>query len=263
MKRRLNDIVVNGLPLASTGQYDVWDTSLPGFGLRIGTRRKTFIINTGSTRKAIGIYPLTTLKDARDRAKGLLYAKYVPQTSLKSAEAVQAYLSAISAEMRPNTIAAYSLYLRRIPNEALHTLTPHKLYAALPDGKGAANLCFNIFKAFLTWCVLRDYIAINPLIRRRQPHRLKSRERLLTDEEIATIWKETYNHKIGALLRSLIVSGQRLNQFAVFDPSWIADDRITWPPNMMKNGLAHSIPLLPLLKANLPPAKLRVRHQHM
>lgn len=48
MKRRLNDIVVNSLPLASTGQYDVWDTSLPGFGLRIGTRRKTFIINTRS-----------------------------------------------------------------------------------------------------------------------------------------------------------------------------------------------------------------------
>jgi integrase len=263
MKRRLNDIVVNALPMASAGQYDVWDTSLPGFGVRVGTRRKSFIINTGSTRKALGVYPHISLKEARDRAKTLLYAKYLPRKSLKASDAVQVYLSAISAEKRPNTIAAYSLYLRRIPNDYLHELTAQKLYAVLPDGKGAANLCFNIFKAFLSWCVQRDYIAMNPLIRRRQPHRLQSRERLLTDNEVTAIWRETYNHEVGALLRALILSGQRLNQFAAFDPAWIDRDRITWPTHMMKSGNEHSIPLLPLLKANLPLVKMRTVTSHV
>jgi integrase len=252
VKRLLNEAVLKSLPYAPAGQIDIWDTALPRFGVRLGTRRKTFIINFSGTRKSLGTYPRVSLRDARNQARAILFGHPVPVASLKAHEAVDVYLREIAAERRPNTVSAYTIYLRRIPNEPLHTLVAKQLYGALPEKKGAANLCFNIFKAFLSWCVQRDYITVNPLIGRRQPNRLKSRDRLLTDDEVKAIWGETYKHEIGALLRALILSGQRLNQFAAFDLAWIADDRITWPGRMMKNGQEHSIPLLPLLKANLP-----------
>ena len=31
MRRHLNDLVVRQLPLAESGQYDVWDVTLPRF----------------------------------------------------------------------------------------------------------------------------------------------------------------------------------------------------------------------------------------
>jgi hypothetical protein len=254
---RLNDYAIKALP-HKDARYDVWDDALPRFGIRVGARRKTFIVNIGRTRKSLGVYPHTTLKDARDKARQLLYSKYLPATSLKAQAAAEAYLRAIAAEKRPNTISAYTIYLKRLPNEPLHQLTAHKLYSVLPEGKGAANLCFNVFKAFLTWCLQQDYLQHNPLASRRQPNKANSRDRLLSDLEVSQIWRESFNHgNYGTLLRALLLSGQRYNQFASLDPSWVSADTITWPPHMMKSGLEHSIPLLPLLKANLPIGPVR------
>jgi integrase len=256
MKRHLNEYVIKSLPLAPTGQQDIWDTSLPRFGLRIGSRRKTFIVNIGGTRRALGVYPHTSLKDARDQARSLLYAKYLPRTSLKAPDAVDAYLRAISTEKRPATLQAYGIYLKKIPNEPLHALTATKLYASLPKTKGAANLCFNIFKAFLSWCVQHEYITVNPILTRRQPHSLKSRDRLLSDEELKGIW-HAVDGDFGRLIRSLILSGQRINQFAQFAPEWVHADRIVFPAAIMKNDNEHAIPLSPALKATLPIRNLK------
>ena len=36
MRRHLNEMTIKNLPFAEDGQFDVWDTTLPRFGLRIG-----------------------------------------------------------------------------------------------------------------------------------------------------------------------------------------------------------------------------------
>lgn len=260
---RFNDYAIKSLP-HKEARYDVWDDALPRFGIRVGARRKTFIVNVGRTRKALGIYPHTTLKDARDKARSILYSKYLPATSLKAQDAVEAYLRAIAAEKRPNTVSAYTIYLRRLPNEPLHELTAQKLYAALPEGKGAANLCFNVFKAFLTWCVQRGYLQHSPLAGRRQPNKLTSRDRLLTDEEVRLIWRESYNHNFfGATVRLLLLSGQRLRQIASLQHDWInTQQEISFPPYVMKSGTQHVIPLTNWVRDELegyvPPKNINV-----
>src|SRR5687767_2731031 len=140
MKRRLNELVIRNLPFSEGSPYDVWCTSLPRFGVRVGKTRKTFVLNINKARTALGIFPHTSLKDARDRAKRALFAKYEPRASLSSHAARDLYLEAIAADKRPNTLSAYSTYLKRLPDRPLHQLTPLLLNAVLPEGKSAANL---------------------------------------------------------------------------------------------------------------------------
>src|SRR5215831_10511262 len=62
---RLTDITISKLP-QSKAQITYWDETLPAFGVRVGARRKTFIvIMNGGRRTKLGTYPSTTLKEAR------------------------------------------------------------------------------------------------------------------------------------------------------------------------------------------------------
>ena len=206
MHRALNDLTIRNLPRTHT--YYVWDTNLAAFAVRVGKRRLTYVCKHGNRYITLGHYGMITLAEARQKARQALYAKYLPTPAMYAPAASEEYLRAISAEKKPNTVAAYSIYLRRLPNKPLTQLTPNHLYEVLPEGKSAANLCFKIFKAFLSWCVERDYLQSNPLLRRRQPNKIKSRDRLLTDDEVRIIWKESYNHNsFGVAIRLLALTG--------------------------------------------------------
>ncbi len=69
-KHALTDISVRALK-PSDGQVTYWDTGLPNFGVRVGARRKTFIVLVGEqrTRLSLGVYPSTTLAEARKAAR--------------------------------------------------------------------------------------------------------------------------------------------------------------------------------------------------
>ncbi len=55
---------------------EVWDEYLPGFGLRIGKKRKTFFVMTridGKQRRiTVGNAAILSLADARDKARGIM-----------------------------------------------------------------------------------------------------------------------------------------------------------------------------------------------
>jgi hypothetical protein len=54
-------------------QVTYWDTMLPAFGVRVGSRSKTFIVMHGQARKrqTAGRYPSLKLSDARELAKAV------------------------------------------------------------------------------------------------------------------------------------------------------------------------------------------------
>src|ERR1700737_4227408 len=65
---RLTDITISKLPLSKT-RVTYWGEGLPAFGVRVGARRKTFIVvMNGGRRIKLGNYPFTSLKDARREA---------------------------------------------------------------------------------------------------------------------------------------------------------------------------------------------------
>jgi hypothetical protein len=66
---RLTDVSISKLPLSKC-RVTYWDEGgLPGFGARVGARRKTFVLvlNCGHRIK-LRQYPLISLKDARQEA---------------------------------------------------------------------------------------------------------------------------------------------------------------------------------------------------
>ncbi|MGE3701851.1 MAG: integrase arm-type DNA-binding domain-containing protein, partial [Hyphomicrobiaceae bacterium] len=129
MRRRLNELTIRSLPFSDT-HYDVWDESLPRFGLRIGKRTKTFVINAGKRRISLGRVGIVTLKQARDEARRRIGAKFLPAVSPNAQDAAQWYLDAIQGQRSPATVRAYDIYHRRLPRQPLQELNTHNLYAA-------------------------------------------------------------------------------------------------------------------------------------
>lgn len=264
MKRHLNDLTISKLPFGAT--YIVWDAALPTFGVRVGRQAKSFIIKQANRYHVLGRYPACSLKQCRDEAKRRIALKYFPRQTLSTQDAVRLYLDAKKHEHREATSRLFTTYLQRLPDRPLHELTPQYVYSILPEKRGAANASFTVIKAFLSWCVERGYLDQNLLLKRKHPYKSKSRERLFSDDEIASIWKASFAHTqadFGILCRALILSGQRVTQFAQFDHLWIAGETIAFPDRIMKSGVAHTIPLTPLLKDNLPRTTLRWPHNFM
>src|SRR5665213_1792263 len=73
---RLTDTNIRALAYQETGRNIYWDSSLSGFGVRVGKNFKTFVFLVGSgRRKKIGRYPFLTLAAARIKAQVMLTEK--------------------------------------------------------------------------------------------------------------------------------------------------------------------------------------------
>src|SRR5437016_14636724 len=72
-RAHLTEIAVRALKPRQQ-QYRVWDTSTPGFGCLVSSRRKSWIVMFGEGRRlrVIGVYPDLPLAEARRAAKKIL-----------------------------------------------------------------------------------------------------------------------------------------------------------------------------------------------
>jgi integrase len=99
------------------------------------------------------------------------------------------------------------------------------------------------------WALERGDIVDNPVPSMAKPKAPKARDRVLADDEVATIWRatETLRAPLGAFYRLLILTGQRRDEVAGM--TWAQIDRATatWiiPADRAKNGVAHIMPLSP------------------
>ena len=110
---KLTDLTIQHLKFQHP-QVTFWDTMLPAFGVRVGSRSKTFIVVTGNARKrqTLGRYPALKLQEARDKARLYLSgSRNAGHPSLTVADAVEEYLRSLS--IRPRTVADYERLLKR------------------------------------------------------------------------------------------------------------------------------------------------------
>jgi integrase len=230
--RHWSDITIRNLPLPESGSQKLFDPSLPGFGIRLTARSRTFIVQYGKERtvRTIGQYPDFSLKDARKAALAILDApatKSVPQSTTAS---IRAFLDDCQARLRPSTVERYRFALRTVPDAPLDTYKP-----TTNDPNELKAL-----KAFYNWCIDHELTERNPVARRTVV--FNQRDRVLTDTEVARLLR--YNQPpYSALVHLLLLSGQRRNQFAQFDPAWVRDGCIHFPASVMKTKRAHTIPL--------------------
>ena len=111
---------------------------------------------------------------------------------------------------------------------------------------------FRFLRTFLNWCVEPGYIEHAPTDRMKPPKSPPSRERVLAAEELIAIWRACPDDDYGRILKLLMLSGQRRDQWGAVRREYLRRDAITWPAEAMKAGKAHTLPLTPAMKALLP-----------
>jgi len=111
----------------------------------------------------------------------------------------------------------------------------------------AANRTLAAVRRMLAWCAERGIIASSPCHGVKPPSGEHSRDRVLSDDEIRTIWisAEKMGYPYGPLTQLLMLTGQRRDEVAEIRWSEIDLAARTWtlPKERVKNATAHQVPL--------------------
>lgn len=108
-----------------------------------------------------------------------------------------------------------------------------------------ANRVRAYLNTFLNWCVERDVIDLSPAQGVKPVAKEKSRDRVLSDDEIRWFWRacEDLGFPWGPFGQTLLLTGQRLGEVAGMTDSEISGGFWDMAPQRTKNGRAHSVPL--------------------
>lgn len=95
------------------------------------------------------------------------------------------------------------------------------------------------------WAVGRDIIPASPIIGTKPPVKEKSRDRVLTDDELRWLWQAAgeAGQPWLQLVRLLILTGQRRGEVAEMHDDELQGDLWRLPATRTKNGRAHDVPL--------------------
>jgi integrase len=128
--------------------------------------------------------------------------------------------------------------------------------SALEAEKGpitAARVRTALSAAF-NWAIREGYeIPANPVAGTNRPMEPPSRSRVLSDPELAQLWRALPEGPFGDIIRLLILTGQRREEIGGlrWDEVDLAQATITLGPERTKNRRIHTIPLAPLALAVL------------
>jgi integrase len=129
-----------------------------------------------------------------------------------------------------------------------------------PKGAAMTGRTAAYGRAAFAWAVKRGAVHVNPFADLPVANSIAKRERVLSDQEIAEIWRAAGEAAppYETIIRLLILTGQRRGEVAGMAWDEISEDLATWtlPGARTKNGVSHTVPLSApardLLRALLP-----------
>jgi integrase len=279
MKQKLDTETIAGLAL-KPGQKEafIWDTEIPGFGLRLQGQRRTYVAQyyraSRTHRRTLGSTKLLTLAEARKGARKFLARVALgddPQGD-KAAQRIKAertfrkvvgvYLAGKKSELRPASYKVTKLYLTGSYFRPLHPIgiaeiTHPDIAARLTaisrkHGSPTAAAARRAISALFRWTMEEGWCASNPVIGTRRPADPKPRNRVLTNTELAAVWNACEDDDFGRGVRLMILTGSRREEIGGMRGGEFDLDAGTWelPEDRSKNGFAHLI--------DLPPAALKI-----
>jgi integrase len=155
---------------------------------------------------------------------------------------------------------------RRTVVRALDGLTRRRkrrkgVAADKPKGVAIAGRTAAYGRAAFAWAVKRGMVQSNPFTDLPVAKSIAKRERVLSDQEVAEIWRaarDAATPPYGTIIRLLILTGQRRAEVAGMPCNEISEDWASWTlaAERTKNGIVHVVPLSAttrnLLKESLP-----------
>lgn len=261
---------------AGDARKEIPDGLLPGLYLVLQTsgQRSWAVRYRGhggrTVKHTLGRYPALDLTAARDLARAALRAVAEgrdPGQEKKQARAHQAddIESVIDRFVerhcrrvnRPRTAQETERLLRqhvlpRWRGRRLHDITRRDVLDVLDrvvDGGApiAANRVFSATRKLFNWAVARDIIPSSPCAGVKPPSAERSRDRVLSDEELRSVWRaaEQVGGPFGNMVKLLMLTGQRRDEVAQMQWSEIDLSARLWtlPRERVKSDQAHEVPL--------------------
>jgi len=232
------------------GSY--FDEKTPAFGIRIGKNRKTWIVVRGRERirTRVGHYPAMPLAEARKKALVLLGTPLEQNPVSTFAEARELFLRTHCAQKqrertRKETERLLTKHFATLDRKKLAAITTAQISSVL-DGLLAtpseAQHAFKTARTFFRWAEGRGYCK-NPCTM-PAPSKEVSRERVLTDDELALVYRRGTG-QFGQIVRLLILTGQRRSEISTLKWEYIDLEKgeISLPPDGVKNGRRHTFPI--------------------
>jgi integrase len=248
-----------------------FDDDLKGFGLRL--RRsgdRGFVVQYaigGKTRKIrLGSVAELDISKARSTAKTLLAqvrlggdpASEKAHARVRAGETFGALLGPFmqrqQTKLKPRSFKETQRHLQRLckplhalPIAVLNRRTVAARLAAIAEANGpaAANRVRGSLGAFFTWAVMGGFRDDNPVVGTGRAVENGPRNRLLSDDELATIWHGLGDDHYGTIVRLLILTGLRRGEIGELRWSEINLDAgfVTLSPERTKNGRVHVVPM--------------------
>lgn len=245
------DLAIRALP-----QGTHYEKKTPGFGIRIGKQKKTWLVLQGPrdnrTQTIIGYYPSLTLQEARRRALVALGTRFSQKDYPTFPEALSEFLAQDRWKTRSKYVLIKSLdhfHWSKTLEKITHQDVLQQVDAV--KGEGARSHAIKDIRTFFNWCVPR-YLTVSPAVGLKMPTYVP-RARVLSDDELRAVWiaAEQIGYPFGTITQLLILTGQRRSEIGSLQKSWISEDKITLPPEATKNGKEHSFPLSSLTVSSL------------
>jgi integrase len=253
---RFSDATLRALPTTQNGQKLYTDPTLPGFGLRVSTKAKTFVLTVGAERQrlTIGRYPIVSLAQARDKARQILAERQlgiVRESSPSFATVREEYIAGRDSKLRAATRRADGYLFKHfidLSNKKLADIDAKEIETVLSgiDAPSTRRHAFIRIQGLFRYAVRRGYLDRSPMERLDRPDDQEPRERVLTDIELRTVihTARVCGYPYGTIVELCAILGQRRAQVAALSTKHIdfANATITWPPAQMKTGRRHTIP---------------------
>jgi integrase len=283
----LGTISVRTVEALAAGET-LWDaghrSAVRGFGVRRQQDAASYIVKyrTFGRQRFVTIGPHGspwTPEKARKEAKRLLGlvadgkdpADERAQAALQAADTLRRiadeYLKHAKQTQRPRTYSETERYLL-VSFKPLHLvsvfhISRRHLAARVADiatnhGPVAACRARAALSAMFNWAIREGLdIPANPMLGTNRPAEPKSRERVLTDAELAAIWRACGDDDYGRIVRLLMLTAQRRDEVGAMQWGEIDQDKRLWtiPSTRTKNHCEHALPLVPTALALLPPRR--------
>jgi integrase len=255
------------ITISSISKLDgwLWDIAVIGFGARRQTNLVHYYVryrhNGTQVVRSIGRHGALTPDTARAKAKQLLgtvAGGVDPFARALSGEgfgaAVERYLERKRISLKPNTLRETERYLRdhSLPLHSLRLdqIDRRKVAALLGDietGSGpiARNRARSALSAMFAWCIQEGLLDTNPVSGTGKAAESGGRERVLTQDELRTLWRSLGDDAFSDIVRLLLLTGQRRTEIGNLQWSEIdfARKMIVLPAERTKNGRLHELPL--------------------
>jgi integrase len=242
----------------------LWDTEVNGFGVRRhGAQAKHYLLrfrfNGKQTFRKIGRHGSPFTPDSARaealRMLGLIVSGTNPAQrqpeSVSFGSELERYLSHkqgartfthIERHLRKHAKPLHPLSLAEIDRRRVAQLLAK---VEVASGPVARNRVRSSLSAFFTWLVREGLIEANPVTGTGKAVEAPSRDRVLTQTELAEVWRWATG-RFGDVIRLLVLTGQRRNEIGGLRWSEVHFDRamIVLTPERTKNKVRHELPLV-------------------